>query len=388
MIVKGLTMRSYSIPSFTAAMALLCSCAGDSADGASATTVAIAAVDLEIGMLDGPEEYTFGRISGLALDESDRIFVADAMADEIRVFDAAGEFQFTIGRSGSGPGELSGACCITIDDTGRLWVRDGGNRRYNAYAVDDTAATYLENRRMAHNAGGLWAPTTLVESGLLIDVGSEIGEDAGAQIVRLFLDSAGTVTKKEIIPQPPLDSLGQANVERSEEGGTAVYYFYQPYGARHLRAHSRLGGWARAVSSNYAVRWHGPEESFNYLLTRDVTGPLVSESERAAGEEQLEGQRKRGNLSRRDLPFDVPERKAPLRWLQFDEMGRLWVFLTAAQGDEPRADVYDRNGELLFTVTWPAEVDLQMGHLGDGVALGTTRDSLDVQRVVRLRLNP
>ena len=32
-----------------------------------------------------------------------------------------------------------------------------------------------------------------------------------------------------------------------------------------------------------------------------------------------------------------------------------------------------------------AEVDLRQGYLGNGIALGTTRDSLDVQRVVRLQ---
>ncbi|UCD25062.1 MAG: 6-bladed beta-propeller [Gemmatimonadota bacterium] len=367
------------------ALVLLCSCAGDAADGNETVNAVAASIDLEIGRLDGPEEYTFGRVSGLTTDEAGRIYVVDAMADVVRVFDSQGEFMFNVGRSGSGPGELSGACCITIDNMGRLWVRDGGNRRYNAYSVGDTAAEYLETRRMAHNAGGLWAPTTLVEPNLVIDVGSEFDAEQGSQVVRLFLDSASNVVKREIIPQPPLDSLGQANVERSEEGGTAVYYFYQPYGAMYLRAHSPLGGWARVVSSNYAVRWHGPDESFNYLLTRDVIGPLVSDGERARGEEQLENQRERGNLSRRDLPFDVPERKAPIRWLQFDSEGRLWVFRTAAEDEANTADVYDRDGELSFGVTWPAEVGLRFGYLGDGVALGTTRDSLDVQRVVRLR---
>jgi len=370
-----------------AALVLLCSCSSDSVDDSSATTPVTATVDLEIGLLDGPDEYTFGRISGLALDELGRIYVADAMADEVRVFDATGEFRFTIGRSGSGPGELQGPCCLAIDNAESLWIRDTQNRRYNAYAVGDTAAEYLENRRMAHNAGGLWAPTAVLENDLLVDVGSEVDVDAGSQTVRLFLDAASTVVRKEAIDEPPPDSLGQAIVERTIDGRRARYYFYQPYGAYHLIAHSPLGGWANVVSSHYAVRWHGPDGSFDYLLQRVITGPLVSDSERVAGEEQLDNQRKRNNLSTRDLPFGVPERKAPLRWLQFDSEGRLWVFLTAALGDANRADVYDRTGELLFTVTWPADVDLRQGYLGDGIALGIVRGSLDVQRVVRLRFS-
>ncbi len=234
-----------------AALALLCSCASDNAKHGPAGRTVAATVDLEIGLLDGPEEYTFGRISGLALDESGSIYVADAMADEVRVFDATGEFQFTIGRSGSGPGELQGPCCLAIDNAERLWIRDTQNRRYNAYAVGDTAAEYLENRRMAHNAGGLWAPTAVLENDLLVDVGSEVDAHAGSQTVRMFLDAASTVVRKETIAEPSPDSLGQAIVERTIDGRRARYYFYQPYGAHHLIAHSPLGGWANVVSSNY-----------------------------------------------------------------------------------------------------------------------------------------
>src|SRR5690606_34586675 len=69
--------------------------------------------------------YEFGRIAGMALLPDGRVAVADGMANEVRVFDENGTHQFTFGRRGAGPGEFDGLCCLAIDRSGRLWVRDG-----------------------------------------------------------------------------------------------------------------------------------------------------------------------------------------------------------------------------------------------------------------------
>ena len=51
-----------------------------------------AVVELAIAELDGPPEYTFARVSGLAADDRGRVYVADADAHDVRVFDADGRF--------------------------------------------------------------------------------------------------------------------------------------------------------------------------------------------------------------------------------------------------------------------------------------------------------
>ncbi len=87
----------------------------------------------------------------------------------------------------------------------------------------------------------------------------------------------------------------------------------------------------------------------------------------------------------RDLPFGIPERKTPLSFLHFDRSGRLWVEVSVAAGEPRRADVYDRFGELVHVVEWPADVRLFLGQMDSETAFGVSRDSLDVERIVGLR---
>jgi hypothetical protein len=345
----------------------------------------IATPDLEIGLADGPDEYLFGRVFGLAFDTLGRIFVADAQADEIRVFGSDGRFLFRIGRRGAGPGELEGPCCLSFDRQGRLWVRDTGNSRYNAYALGDGGAEYVTSRRMAHGAAGYGVAPTFSAASELIDVGHVPGEVAGElQLTRFFVDSASLVVRKQVIEAPPPDSLGQTHFTRRTDRGTVTFWIHQPFGPSHLVAHSPLGGWAEAVSSRYAIAWHGPVETFEHQITRAAQGPKLSAAEREWGQRYLEDSARRWKVSPRDLPFGVPDRKPPLRALRFDSTGRLWAFLSVPDDSAKRADIYDRDGTLAVTVEWPSEIDLQSGYLGPDAALGMVTDSLGVQRVVRL----
>ncbi|MYC88343.1 MAG: hypothetical protein F4X22_08925 [Gemmatimonadales bacterium] len=57
-----------------------------------------------------------------------------------------------------------------------------------------------------------------------------------------------------------------------------------------------------------------------------------------------------------------------------------------AENDESlKADVYDANGEVLFTAQWPRGIDLSVGGIKADVALGVQRLAFDVQRVAKLR---
>jgi hypothetical protein len=61
---------------------------------------------LTLGAIDGKEQWVFGRIADVELDESGTVYVLDAMAGEVRVFGLDGEHLRTFGRKGDGPGEF------------------------------------------------------------------------------------------------------------------------------------------------------------------------------------------------------------------------------------------------------------------------------------------
>jgi hypothetical protein len=375
-------------PQRTITPALLCALAAscDAAEPSLPELPTISATEaFTIGVLDGPDEYVFGQVSGVVAGEG-QVFVADAQADVIRAYSSEGRYLYTIGRPGGGPGEVRSPCCLALDRYGRLWVRDTENARYNGYQVGDSSATFVRAVRMHHADPRYGAQLTFDGAGHLVDVGHTQSPTGATIISRFHLDSAGGVHQIDEIPQPPEDSLGRFSVDRAGAGGRRVtLYFYQPFGPTHLVAHAPGGSWATAISARYEVRWQGLGEGVEHRIRGPDAGPELSERERASAREQLEASAERAGKTVAALPFGVPERLPPLRGLQLDVDGRLWVHLNTPNGTPRRARVYGPNGRAVGEAIWPREVDLLYGHIGAELAVGIARDSLGVHRVVGLR---
>src|SRR5688500_5793193 len=73
---------------------------GDHAGKDARAGVREGVVDLTIAEVEGKDEYTFGRISGVAVDKAGRIYVADGQSNDVRVFGPDGRFIYRIGRAG------------------------------------------------------------------------------------------------------------------------------------------------------------------------------------------------------------------------------------------------------------------------------------------------
>lgn len=374
-----------------AVFALLCTIVGCPAGaGRDVTPEAVrqGEVELSIGAEDGADALIFSRIGGLVVDPSGRVFAADLESNEIRVFQADGSFAFRIGRGGQGPGDLSGPCCLALRDEGTtLWVRDGGNGRYQRFAVGDTSAEYRSVVRFAHTDVNRGAPLTFDSEGNLIDIGAGVRDENGrVPIMRYHLDSASRVVRVDTLPEPTKDSLPVYTVSRKVADGSVTFFVYPSYPPLALHAHSPRGEWARAVSSRYSIAWYGADGRVLRTLERQVVGPSLSAAERARADSLLNATAARRNIPRGDIPFGVPDRKQPLRDLFFDQEGRLWVELYVAEGEQPTAHVYSPDGRFLYTAHWPPRTDIASGAAHGDAVYGVQRDSLDVQRIVRIRL--
>lgn len=74
--------------------------------------------DLRIGALDGPPELEFARILHVAEGDDGTIYVADAGNHVVRKFSPEGEFQLEFGGEGEGPGRFTGPWYLnTLGDT-------------------------------------------------------------------------------------------------------------------------------------------------------------------------------------------------------------------------------------------------------------------------------
>lgn len=371
-------MRLQKLAVFLIPFSLGCGSETRIPDQAVPTTTA--RVTLQIGSLEGDGPSVFGRIGGLLEDEGGRIFVLDYQASDIRVFMPTGEHRFTFGREGSGPGEMLNPCCMAWDPTGRLWVRDGNNHRYSAYTVEADAAQFVEQREMAHSDINFWAPVTFRDNRTLIDVGHRSGGSGDLELARFFITSEGLEGPPEVAPSYEPSELGQHSVMRSP---SVRMYLHQPFGPRELVAHGPAGAWAYGLSSDYDLTAQtslGPVP-----ISRPVVGPPLSERERVAAGEQMDSQANRAGLRARDLPFNIPDRKTPVRAIFYDSSGNLWVERQVPDGEPRVADVWTPDGELTREIRWPADVNLNLpGWVGSTSALGIRTDPLGVQYVVRI----
>ncbi|MGD2152750.1 MAG: 6-bladed beta-propeller [Gemmatimonadales bacterium] len=130
---------AFLAPSF---LVWLASCSGDGArpsvirtDSAGVEIVSAGSEDLPLpwrferlfalgGADSGPE--SFYRVSGgtVGADARGRIYVLDAQAFRVTVFDSSGTFLRVLGREGRGPGELSGPASLDVTGEGTVAVYD------------------------------------------------------------------------------------------------------------------------------------------------------------------------------------------------------------------------------------------------------------------------
>jgi ABC-type Fe3+ transport system permease subunit len=92
-----------------------------------------------VTVMDGstPGALPFNRPEGLALDQGQRLYVADSCNHRIQVYDALGRFVRAHGRAGQGLGEFSYPYDIQVDAAGRQYVCEFGNSRIQVLDAAD-----------------------------------------------------------------------------------------------------------------------------------------------------------------------------------------------------------------------------------------------------------
>jgi hypothetical protein len=83
---------------------------------------------LIIGALDEPAEEVFGALTDVEADAEGRLVVLDGRHSVVRVFDANGRYENSVGGPGMGPGELRAPKSLVIGTNGSLYVFDATRR--------------------------------------------------------------------------------------------------------------------------------------------------------------------------------------------------------------------------------------------------------------------
>ena len=122
---------------------------------------------LRIGMLDGPDEYMFGNISGAIRLEDGSVVVADEQSREVRRFDADGGHVWTSGREGEGPGEYRGLWLLRGCPGAAVTVYDWRLRRITELDSDGSVVN-TRALRGADGPGPYGAPACSPDGDLVV----------------------------------------------------------------------------------------------------------------------------------------------------------------------------------------------------------------------------
>jgi sugar lactone lactonase YvrE len=333
--------------------------------------------ELRIGTLEGTGPDVFGRILTMAVDPAGRMWVFESQAQELRVFDAAGEHVRTIGRQGGGPGEFAQAVRVEQGPNGHMWVMDPQNNRISVF---DTAGNYVEAKPAA---GGFimipWPGRFDDEGRYYAPIPRPGGERFHIGMVR-YDESLSPIDTLDV----PTDPIERASFDLTGNAGSFIRAAVPYQGSLTWRLSPAGTIWAM-LTDDYRLFELSPEGDTLRTITRAFTPLPVTPEDREQASENLKWFTDQGG--RIDVS-KLPATKPAATSFFFDDEGNLWVErVTANDVENASYDVFDSIGRFLGTVDLPMPLlSNPQPIVRDGLLYGVTRDELDVPYVVRARI--
>lgn len=356
--------------------------------------------ELRIGTEGGDPAYQFGAVVSIDADDARRIYVLDQQAAQVRVFDHEGKHVRTIGRPGSGPGELSPATmAVLAGPADVVYVADIMRQRIAAFAADgaETGSTPV-----------------LVQRGIPIrfDVSPE-----GRFLVQVRAMTIPGMTdtvpmKDRLLSRDPAseqaDTLLELESGRTFEFSAAGMPRFRLFESEPMWAVLPDGRLAHGRNDTYRIELLGEDGLVQRVITRPLERRPVTEADRRAFLEMMQRAMERQVAGRG--PQAAAMAQQIVQGAQFADHypmfaallggpgGTLWVQRIRTAQDAQREggtfdaqdvgsaqwDVFDAEGRLLGMLQLPARFQ-PMRVEGDHI-YGVVRDEDDVQHVARLRV--
>jgi hypothetical protein len=357
--------------------------------------------ELRIGVIDGPDEYTFGNVSVRDVDRDGNIYAYDSQIPLLRKYDREGRFVATFGREGGGPGEYRGVSGLAVAPDGTLKLWDRRSFRLSSFARD---GEFLRAHRIVSNAR-FGSPPLFVDTlgktyvGTLLFEGSGFGRTGGRGLLQIGTDGQVVDTLRE-----PDWGYERPTVELTVGSGSSLTRTIQriPFYPSPLFTFSPHGYYVTGLGDRYAVSLVGVDGRVVRIERRIEPVPVLPE-EKSDWRESITMSMRRARSDWRWRGPPIPDTKPAFRQIRVGRDGRIWVLLyqpaerqdIAAPDGQPVNpgrvwvepvvfDVFEPDGRYLGAVRVPRETNIQVAR-GDYV-WGITRDSLDVQYIERLSL--
>jgi hypothetical protein len=340
----------------------------------------------------GRDDYEFGRIADAVMDGQRRILVLDPQAQQLQVYDSTGSFAVHVGGPGEGPGELSRWITDVMTGPGdTIFIPDYAQARINVYAPSGAYARTIPVP--ARPSGQSW---TLIDGGFLYR-GITISRDAAGRFQTwdaLLRFSEGAAA---------LDTIMRFDYETTELGTRENLRI--PLLVNHP-------SWTRLTDGRIAwsaldrdrVLIHGSDGTLERMVAHPTwqrRPPSATDGEVMVS---LLGQKLQllgGDPATAQSPNVIhPELLPGITSVRAGLDGALWVQRMGPVPDiEPMSvnanehseglggsvwDAIATHGSYLGPVTVPPR--FRITQITDDAVVGVTRDELDVERVMVLRM--
>ncbi|MDE2795252.1 MAG: 6-bladed beta-propeller [Gemmatimonadota bacterium] len=356
--------------------------------------------EVSIGELEGPEEYLFGSIWSIAVDDDRNVYVFDEQAQHVRVFDSEGVYMETLGGRGEGPGEFSRAEAIALLPDGRLVVRDPGNMRIEVFGPG-TGRT----EQWRYNSGYAYSMSPLHTDALgrTFLVTRDVSRDGFVMHI-IVIGPDGTHVDTLPEPSSPLEPP-ILTAEFSGEGESGSTSAPVPFSPRFQWTVHPSGHFLTGLPSEYRIDLARDDGVLR--IERATDPPPIHDDERSVQRERVVRSMRNTDPNWSWTGPPIPEHKPFYQGLVAGRKGRIWVrlvteshpvenenhdpenpFSTPVIWREPlRYDVFESDGTYLGVVVPPDGFSPYPNPVFDGDHVwAVTRDDLGVQRVVRYRI--
>jgi M6 family metalloprotease-like protein len=198
----------------------------------------------------------FNGPKGIAIDSSDKIYVADTSNHRVQVFDSSGNFLSKFGSSGSGDGQFNSPIAIATDNS-EIFVADTGNNRVQVF--NSAGVFQLKFGSMGSGDGQFDSP-----EGIEVDSLNNIFvSDKNNLRVQKFNSTGGFVSKIVSSSGQSHDSSYYQTLFYDGPLSVNQYYNASSYGKFVLNG--TVNGWNTVASSQAAL-----EGDFNQMLDEAI----------------------------------------------------------------------------------------------------------------------
>ena len=336
--------------------------------------------------VDDPD-YQFSRVGryGLTSDGAGNLYVLDGQGHRIIGYAATGEIIGTWGREGEGPGEIGGwGGVLAMGPGDTLWLADRSNQRITLFPTHGGDAASIPMGEGSSGFGGRLIATPDGALSLMSSFSFTPGENAQMPprpVVRI--DRDGTVTDTLwTVPAPRTDV-----VTVTSGNNTMMMMMSRRFSPNFSYARLSDGRLVKQDLADYDVRMMDPDGTVRRVIQRDPPPRATTEADRQREiDEVLEPADDRdADMQRKQADAMTFEETIPvINRLEVDHTDRIWVSVSETIPDEDeRLDVYSADGRLLGELRGVELPDL---FFGDGYAAVLTRDDLEVEQIVILRL--